>query len=157
MEGYLLEYGTDPDTSDRLPETPLLLASQNGHFDVVQTLLDCGARTHDEAMKAASANGHLKIVKLLLGHHCCTTGAVVAAAQGGYGDIIETLLKRGANANEDDGDLSAICYAMITEHISMFRCLRAQGANPPSPAVREKCLRKAREKGAESMLLLLES
>jgi ankyrin repeat protein len=53
--------------------TPLILASQQGKLDVVEFLLDEGARVNDvmtdgkTALLMACKNGHTEIVKLLLG------------------------------------------------------------------------------------------
>jgi ankyrin repeat protein len=131
MARHFLEYGSDPDgCAESSEKTPIFFAAEKGHLEVVQALLGWNVKTHNDALKAAAANGHLKAVELLLIHHCSKTGAIVAAAQSGYGDIVKTLLESGADANEDDGNLSAICYAIITEHASMFRCLIEHGANP---------------------------
>ena len=53
-------------------ETALMLASTNGHLEVVRLLLQSGAykdlaMTHAEtALMLASTNGHLEVVRLLL-------------------------------------------------------------------------------------------
>ena len=79
----LLGKGARVDATRRDGETPLYVASESGHADVVQLLLGNGARV-DAAMEngatplfTASENGHEDVVRLLLDagatwSHLCT-------------------------------------------------------------------------------------
>ena len=158
MVRHLLQHGTDPNSFGQTDdETPLFFAAQQGHTDVVQSLLDGGARIQNNCIRVAASKGHVKIVQLLVARKSDITGAVVAAARGGYGDVVKILLKIGANANEEDGELPAIGYAIIAEHISMFRDLVQYSAHAPSPAIRETIVSRATKNGVESMLVLLDT
>jgi hypothetical protein len=105
----------------------------------------------------AISNGRLDYVQLLLEHSCDTKGAVAAAARCGYVDIVRVLLQSGADVNEDMGDLSAVCYAVLLENTSMFYYLIEHGANVPSATMREDTAKRAKISGVESMLGLLDS
>jgi hypothetical protein len=70
---------------------------------------------------------------------------------------VSVLLECGADANEEDGDLSAACYALLREHSSMFYCLVKHGATVPTPEMYNKCADKLRKDGSQSMLELFES
>jgi ankyrin repeat protein len=81
---------------------------------------------------AAASNGHLETTRTLLSRKTIITGALVAAARGGYGDVVKLLLDHGADANEVDyGELPAIGYAIINEHDAMFRSLSQTVQAPP--------------------------
>ncbi|KAE8362703.1 hypothetical protein BDV27DRAFT_15755 [Aspergillus caelatus] len=97
-------------------ETALMLASQNGHNDAVNTLLQRGANfnaqggEYGNALQAASYRGHDKIVQILL-----EKGADVNAQGGQYGNslqaasygehdrIVQMLLDKGADINAQGG------------------------------------------------------
>jgi len=63
-------------------------------------------------------------------------GSIVAAARGGYGDLVELLLEHRADAKEFD-EFLAIEYAIIAEHERMFRTLLRYGATTPTTTQRE--------------------
>jgi ankyrin repeat protein len=160
MTEHLLDhYGADPNFEYAWSDgrTPVAIAAQHGHMGVVKILLKRGARVQNSATKAAAWNGHLDIVRVLIAHQCDTIGAVVLGARGGYGDVVSVLLECGADANEEDGDLSAACYALLREHSSMFYCLVKHGATVPTPEMYNKCADKLRKDGSQSMLELFES
>jgi hypothetical protein len=153
---HLLELGTNPNVPQyrSTDETPIFFAAQAGHTDIVQALLDGGSRIHDGAIRAAAEKGHFEIVQLLLTHGADIAGTAVLAAKGGYGDILQLLLKSGANANEEHEGMPAIGYAILMEHERMFRGLLEAGAKLPT-ATREEIAKRARHAGIESMLALL--
>ncbi|KAF7210629.1 dynein axonemal heavy chain 12 [Nothobranchius furzeri] len=71
----LLESGADPNALDIKKKTPLSLAAQNGHLNVVEALLQKGARLWSESESEsgttlfdAAASGHPDIITLLLDH-----------------------------------------------------------------------------------------
>ena len=161
MAHYLLKQGTDPNAVLPVVESqyrfrrPILIAAEEGHADTVAALLAYGAEIPLGIVAAAASAGHLYVIRLLLAQNASTTGGVIAAAKRGYGDIVQLLLENGADANETDGRIPAIGYAVITEHTHMFHCLLKSNARLPESDVREKCLQKARAKGVESMIVLL--
>ncbi|XP_026188703.1 dynein heavy chain 12, axonemal [Mastacembelus armatus] len=69
----LLESGANPNACDIKKKTPLSLAAQNGHFNVVEALLQKGAHVWCESESGtilfdAAASGHPDIITLLLEH-----------------------------------------------------------------------------------------
>ncbi|XP_019944907.2 dynein axonemal heavy chain 12 [Paralichthys olivaceus] len=67
----LLESGADPNACDVRKKTPLALAAQNGHFNVVEVLLQKGAHAWCESDSGtilfdAAASGNPDIISLLL-------------------------------------------------------------------------------------------
>ena len=95
--------------------TALMVASREGHRDIVELLLANGANLHTEwfsdqtALGFASEEGHVEIVRLLLSNGAATPPegqrggetAVVLAAQEGHREIVELLLDNGANVNPE--------------------------------------------------------
>ena len=134
---------------------PIWHAAREGHLDIVRALLDYGAAVRSDTMRGAALNGHLEVVRLLLASNANMTGAVVDAAKGGHGDIVELLLKNGGRANDYDGELPAVAYAILAEHGRMLQCLLDHGARLPKGDLRDKSLKRAQQKGVDSMLSLL--
>ncbi len=104
----LLRKGIDANISDQNGVTPLRLAAQNGHLEVVKHLIEWrapinGNCTDKSPLYVATYNGHLAIVKYLV--EC---GAAIspdqkdgwsplhAAAGKGYLDIVKYLVMLGA-------------------------------------------------------------
>jgi hypothetical protein len=133
MTRHLLAQGTDPDMPvHQHTQAAIYYAAQAGHTDVVRSLLDWRARVRNKDVIAAASNGHLETTRTLLSRKTIITGALVAAARGGYGDVVKLLLDHGADANEVDyGELPAIGYAIINEHGAMFRSLSQTVQAPP--------------------------
>ncbi|XP_062585227.1 ankyrin-3-like [Saccostrea cucullata] len=93
-------------------DTPLIIASQNGHYSTVQFLLENGANvTETNRLKIsplhfAAENGHLEIVQLLLknnaGVNSCSkreSSPLIRASYRGHNDIVKELLNQGADVN----------------------------------------------------------
>ena len=130
---------------------PLVYACERGHYDVVKVLLAHGADTLG-AVETASQHGHLAVVQILLKHGADTTGALEKAAAGGYRDIVKLLLDHGADPN--NGSPNSLVYAIELEHVALFQLLMERGAIMEEETSAE-CVRRAKEKGYESMLGLL--
>jgi ankyrin repeat protein len=116
----LLSSSADPNIQGPGSITPLCLASQQGHVDIVRLLVTAGATVRCEAdidgsqhvtpLHLAVSKGHLQVVKVLV-----ETGADVEsvmsvrgvsgvtplhlAAEAGFLDIIDVLLGAGSNVN----------------------------------------------------------
>ena len=84
-------------------ETALIAASQEGHIDVVQALLDKGA---DVNVKAN--NG---------------TTALIAAAQEGHIEVVRALLDKGADVYaKNNGGVPALIIAALMGHKEVVDC-----------------------------------
>uniref|UniRef100_A0A8C2XL21 Ankyrin repeat and SOCS box containing 14 n=1 Tax=Cyclopterus lumpus TaxID=8103 RepID=A0A8C2XL21_CYCLU len=69
----LLDSGADPNARDVKKKTPLALASQNGHLNVAEVLLEKGARVWCDSESGsilfdAAASGNPDVISLLLDH-----------------------------------------------------------------------------------------
>jgi len=77
MVSLLLEYGADPNLTNKTGETPVLLAASSGHLDVVTLLIQCGANIlaadNDgvNPVVAAARAGHLSVLEHLLDQDAC--------------------------------------------------------------------------------------
>ena len=93
---------------DRL--SPLSLASQYGHIDIVKLLLLRGAEVN-------SSNSY-------------NASALIAACEGGHHDIVACLLDAGADINVVQGKLgTALRAACHHGHIAVIKLLLTRGAN----------------------------
>jgi ankyrin repeat protein len=113
MARVLLAAGAKPDVPNHYGVTPLLEASQNGDAEMMDLLLKAGAapkRAHTEGettLMAASRAGSVPAVRLLLDHGLDVNAAdsfqhetaLMWASAEGHLDVVDTLLKAGANPN----------------------------------------------------------
>ena len=111
--------------------TPLFIASQNGHAEVVSLLLgkegvDVNQATNDGAtpLYIASQEGHAEVVSLLLGkegvdvNQATNDGAtpLFIASQNGHAEVVSLLLgKEGIDVNQATNDGATPLYHRESE------------------------------------------
>nr|XP_020476967.1 ankyrin repeat domain-containing protein 50-like [Monopterus albus]XP_020476968.1 ankyrin repeat domain-containing protein 50-like [Monopterus albus]XP_020476969.1 ankyrin repeat domain-containing protein 50-like [Monopterus albus]XP_020476970.1 ankyrin repeat domain-containing protein 50-like [Monopterus albus]XP_020476971.1 ankyrin repeat domain-containing protein 50-like [Monopterus albus] len=136
----LLTHGSDALISDHLGQTPLTLASRQGHVNMLSVLLEWAQSKEPEkavqmmehvdnegwtALRSAAWGGHSEAVRLLLDagadvDGCDSEGrtALRAAAWGGHEEIVLTLLDYGAQVDKADskGRTPLIAAAYMGHH-----------------------------------------
>ncbi|MCG8340138.1 MAG: ankyrin repeat domain-containing protein [Cytophagales bacterium] len=118
--------------------SPLQLAAENGHLNVVKVLVengaeidarDCPRRT---SLQLAAENGHLNVVRFLLENNAVVArddGSLLQVAAGCL-DILRLLLAKGADqeAIGQDG-MRPLGRAAREGRVEVVRCLLAKGAD----------------------------
>ncbi|MCP3870780.1 MAG: ankyrin repeat domain-containing protein, partial [Gammaproteobacteria bacterium] len=108
----LLEQGASPNAraKDRTGRSALILAAAGGHKEIVEALLENGAR-----VDGRDKTGHT---------------ALNWAALRGRTQVAEVLLNKGADINtQDNNGVSPVHYAIGTRNIPMLKLLVANNAN----------------------------
>ena len=143
---FLLQSGENPNAADEDNFTVLMIASRQGHLDIVKILLDAGVnlRAVDNtngftALIWAAEGGHPEVVQILLSagaklNAASSTGktALHMAAWQGRLAATKALLAAGANLNaadKEDGG-TALHIAAWQGHPDVVKMLLAAGANP---------------------------
>ena len=143
---HLLASGADAHAMPNKGFTSLMIASQNGHDQVVQCLLSSGAKVDaalpdgSTALFLASEKGHAKVVKTLLAAGAPVNAAaddgfnsLIGAAQNGYPDIVELLLTHGAEVNHtlsrQGRTFTAATTTLLNGHLPCLRLLFKAGAD----------------------------
>ena len=130
----------DPKTG----QTPLMLASRQGHLEIVNALLDAGAQVDSTdfegwtALKSASWGGHVECVRLLLaaGADPDVTdiggrSALGAACWCGHEKVVSCLAQGGAQIDsQDDDGRSPLMSACYLGHFNVVQLLLAHNADP---------------------------
>lgn len=124
--------------------TPLLLAAQNGHYDICKLLIAKEADVDQIMLEgfsplfAACQNGHYEIAELLLQKGAnaklavfdCGSFPLGKAAWKGYSDIVELLIFMKADLNQTRADgLTALFIAAQQRHIKTAERLLEAGAD----------------------------
>ena len=137
-------YGAEPNVSTNNGWTPLMIASQSGHADVVELLLDKNVPINAQnkngktAVYIASQNGHFSVVSTLLNNGAesnITTNngwtPLMIASQNGHGDVVELLLEKNVPVNTQYTDgMTAVYIASQNGHSSVVSTLLNNGAEP---------------------------
>ena len=143
----------DTETVKRLLETNtlregnkasvLMIASKNGHDEVITLLLDYGVDVNmlnekgQYALMISSQHGHVQVVQLLLQRGAQSSlqdnnglSSLMIASQNNHLDIIELLLKHGAQIDAHSGkSWTALMYASWSNHIRVVETLLKRGAH----------------------------
>ena len=124
--------------------TPLMLCAENGELDIVNLLIEYGAKINLynnfglNALMYATIKNHINIVALLLEHGSYINEynwygktALIMASHYGYVHIVSLLLDKKANVNLYDNihGNTALMYAVQTKRINIVRLLLDAGAD----------------------------
>ena len=139
----LLGQGMNIDSPGRNAETPLLVASLQGHTAVVDWLLAHNADTHARnqggftPLHAAAYGGHRDIAELLIAKGADVNdkenryriAPLLAAAEENHPDVVELLLAHGADPNSKEiNGVNPLSRAIWRQNESVVRLLKQQGA-----------------------------
>ena len=159
----LLASGVDVNSRAKYDATPLLIAAQENHLDVVLALIgahaDLQARTSDLGvmpLDAAADRGHDAIVRALLAADADIdaaendgTTALGRAAQAGHDDVVRTLV--GAHARLEPRNAmgaTPLFVAIGDGHLDVVKTLLAAGADANA---------RERDRGATALVLAAQS
>ena len=132
--------------------TPLLIASYNGHLNIVKFLMEKGAdkdirnNRGSSALNLAAYGGHLEIAKYLVENGLevdkpSPTGftPLIHAVFTGHNDVAEFLLEKGADITAADSGWGGrpIHWACSRGNAQSVKMLIARGANPEQPCTRD--------------------
>jgi len=136
---------------DKQRRTALMLASKNGHLDIVKTLVNAGAALNlqgnkggyggNTALMYACRHGHLEVVKILVNAgtnlnlqsdqwDCKGYTALIYAAYHGCQKIVKTLIDAGADLNvQNIYGKTALIHASRVGHLEVVKSLVDAGAD----------------------------
>jgi len=138
----LITEGTDVNAADSNGFTPLMVAVQEGHSEVVNILLDLGAvfdvvnKDGFTALTLAAGYGHSEVVSILLNKGAFIEAAnkngytpLIAAAWSGHSEVVSILLDKGAfiEASYANG-FTALIAAAQEGHAEVVTILLEKGA-----------------------------
>ena len=172
VQSLIIEHPRSMELRDERDCTPLLIAAERGHTEMVEWLLDQGAdpeaqdKYRQDALYGASYWGHTAIVSVLLdrvvGVNRRAAGGwvpLMSAARYGHVGIVEILLSRkeiqiDIQSTEDD---TALCFAFRFNHPEVIGLLLQAGADPRIAMIDGMTpLDQARQFGLEECIQLLE-
>lgn len=142
---FLIEHGADVNALGKDGSTPMKVAADNGHFELVALLWKRGANIHATSgttgqtpLHSASWSGHLKIVQFLLEKNAdpnVTTpngwSPISGAAGLGHLEVVRALFDHGADINKPNKHgWTPLHGAAICDHVELSEFLIAKGASP---------------------------
>jgi len=136
----LLQHKANADLANNNGTTPLLMASQEGHVDVVKVLLqhkenvDLANNDGTTPLLMASQEGHVDVVKVLLQHKANvdlanSDGAtpLVMASQNGHVEVVQAVLAENATVDLLVGWGTALARASALGHLKVAKTLVKEG------------------------------
>jgi ankyrin repeat protein len=164
----LLKAGANPDTKDNYGETALMKASYNGHKEIVKLLLKAGADVNLQATRGDTALMNASKRPRRPTHPCVVRtharerrdGGMRGKRREGHKDIVELLLKAGANVDiQNNKGYTALMWASLSgrKDIEIFKPLLEAGADVNlGDKLGETALTIARRRGHTAIVELLE-
>ena len=169
----LIENKADVNAANRDGTTPLFMAAQGGHREIIALLLDHGAdakqaRKNDSVspLYIAAQQGHREIVALLLDHGADAKQArkndgvspLYIAAQQGHREIVMLLLDHGADTKQGTTNgRTALHVAAFHGHREIVTLLLKYGAEKSAKATTgQRPVDFARQQGHSALVPLLE-
>jgi ankyrin repeat protein len=152
----------DIDYQNDIGYTSLMIASRNGHVDVVKALLNKGASTSIKnkygktAGVWAASNGHTEILNMLINRDL---GILAFQATGNNKpDTLRLLLDKGVDINSKNRyGYTLIMVATSTNNIDIFKFLLERGADTRLPNLKgENVIMYAKRKGHVEIVRMLE-
>ena len=140
----LVEQGADVNAKDKYGRTPLYVASEEGHIDVVKYFVELGAdveakdRFGKTPLHVASRNGHIDVVKYLVEHGADMEAKdedgrtpLHLASWNGYIGVVKYLVEHGADvmAKSKDGNTPLHEASEEEGHIDVVKYLLEHGAD----------------------------
>ena len=130
----LIKYGADVDARSFSGFTPLLFATRQGDARIVKMFLDEGADI-EAAMCTSGPSARVRYEELAgkdFKNTECGSGlnALMIATLGGFTDVAEILLDRGADPNMIDKSGKTVLHHAAASRVEIVRALLAHGADP---------------------------
>ncbi len=135
--------GGDPsvESMNTAGATPLVLAAQKGHLDIVRLLLDAGAekdyktKNGQTALSLAAQNDHYDVVQFLLEKGAEVNAPDMVLDNVVYPDVVKLLLDHGADIKAvDSSGETALNQAARDGNFAVVKLLLEKGADPNTVA-----------------------
>lgn len=112
---YLMRLTPDELNHDNI----MAMASANGHSEIVNMMLDCGATDYNRSLVNAAQFGHEHIVRLMIEKGANRYDRAMAqAAFGGHKNMVNLMLRYGATAYN-----KALMNAIVCNHIDIVELM----------------------------------